>query len=136
VLCRRHGLEGADEILLDPQGLSPDHSTSISLMGVSADASLVAYGVRVGGQDEITIHFLDTKTRRDLPEQLPQANYYAVNFEPSSRALYYARTTPEGPRVFHHVIGTPSTSDTEIFGKGFGPEKSLPLRSPRTAAIS
>jgi prolyl oligopeptidase len=123
VLCRRHGLEGADEILLDPQGLSPDHSTSISLMGVSADASLVAYGVRVGGQDEITIHFLETKTRRDLPEQLPQANYYAVDFEPSSRALYYARTTPEGPRVFHHVIGTPSTSDPEIFGKGFGPEK-------------
>jgi prolyl oligopeptidase len=123
VLCRRHGLDGVDEILLDPQGLSPDHSTSITLMAVSADASLVAYGVRAGGQDEIILHFLDIKTRRDLPEQLPQATYYSVDFEPSSRAVYYSRTTSEGPRVFRHLIGTPATSDPEIFGKQFGPEK-------------
>jgi prolyl oligopeptidase len=122
-LCRRRGLEGPDQVLLDPQTLSPDHSTSVELMDASRDASLVAYGVRTGGRDEITIHFLDTKTLRDLPEQLPLATYYRATFEPSSRALYYSRTTPEGPRVFQHRIGTPATSDAEIFGKGFGPEK-------------
>ena len=114
VICRRQGVDGADEVLLDPQSLSPDHSTSVALMAASHDASLVAYGVRVGGQDETTIHFLDTKTRRDLPEQLPQATYYSVEFEPNSHGLYYARTTPDGPRVFHHVMGSAATSDVEI----------------------
>ena len=123
VICRRQGVDGADEVLLDPQSLSPDHSTSVALMAASHDASLVAYGVRVGGQDETTIHFLDTKTRRDLPEQLPQATYYSVEFEPNSHGLYYARTTPDGPRVFHHAMGSAATSDVEIFGKGFASDK-------------
>jgi prolyl oligopeptidase len=123
VVCRRHGVDGPDEVLLDPQSLSPDHSTSVALMAASRDASLVAYGVRVGGQDETTIHFLDTKTRRDLPEQLPQATYYSVDFEPNSHGLYYARTSPDGPRVFHHIMGSAATSDVEIFGKGFASDK-------------
>jgi prolyl oligopeptidase len=123
VICRRHGTDGSDEVLIDPQGLSPDHSTSIDLFAVSSDASLIAYEIRLGGKDETTVHFLDVKTRRDLPEQLPQANYYSAEFEPNSHGLYYVRTTSEGPRVFHHVMGSPVTSDTEIFGKGFGPEK-------------
>jgi prolyl oligopeptidase len=123
VICRRQGVDGADEVLLDPQSLSPDHSTSVALMAASHDASLVAYGVRVGGQDETTMHFLDTKTHRDLPEQLPQATYYSVEFEPNSHGLYYARTTPDGPRVFHHVMGSAATSDVEIFGEGFASDK-------------
>lgn len=123
VICRRHGLEGADEVLIDPQNLSPDHSTSVDLFGVSRDSSLVAYGVRLGGKDETTIRFFDLKTRRDLAEQLPEATYFSVDFEPDSGGVYYTRTTPEGPRVFHHATGTPASSDAEIFGKGFGPEK-------------
>ena len=31
VICRRHGLNGADEVLIDPQGMSADHSTSVVL---------------------------------------------------------------------------------------------------------
>jgi prolyl oligopeptidase len=123
VICRRHGLNGADEILLDPQGMSADHSTSVGLRDVSNDASVVAYGVRAGGKDEVTVHFLDVKSRRDLPDVLPQADYFSMEFEPSGRGVYYSRSTPDGPRVMHHAMGKDPASDTEIFGRGYGTEK-------------
>jgi prolyl oligopeptidase len=43
VLYVRKGLSGADEVLLDPHPLSPDHTTSIALLDVIEDGSLIAY---------------------------------------------------------------------------------------------
>jgi prolyl oligopeptidase len=123
VICRRHGLNGPDEVLLDPAGMSADHSTSVGLRAVTYDAATLAYGVRAGGKDEITMHFLDVKSRKDLPDVLPSADYFSVDFEPSGRGVYYSRSTAEGPRIMHHTMGSDPASDTEIFGKGFGPEK-------------
>lgn len=123
VVCRRHGLNGADEVLLDPQGMSADHSTSIVLRAVSDDAATVAYGVRAGGKDEVTVRFFDVKSRKDLPDVLPLADYFSLDFEPNGRGVYYSRTTEGGPRVMHHAMGSDPAGDTEIFGKGFGPEK-------------
>ncbi len=123
VIYKREGLHGKDEVLIDPHPLSPDHSTSVGLMDVSRDASLAAYDIRTGGQDEVTVHFLDTKTLKRLPDELPRAVYFGVSIAPDNRGVYYSHTTPEGPRVFHHVMGTDAKTDTEVFGKGFGPEK-------------
>ena len=123
VIYRRKGLQGTDEVLVDPHSLSADHSTSVNLQSVSHDGSLAAYAIRAGGQDEVTVHFIDTETRKELPDQLPKADYFGVSIEPNNRGVYYSHTTPEGPRVYHHVMGTPATSDAEIFGKGFGPDK-------------
>src|ERR1700684_4202631 len=123
VVCRRHGLNGADEVLLDPAGMSADHSTSVVLRGVTDDGATVAYGVRVGGKDEVTMHFLDAKSRKDLRDVLPVADYFSLDFEPKGRGVYYSRLTPDGPRVMHHAMGSEPASDTEIFGNGFGPEK-------------
>src|SRR5579863_4434400 len=123
VITRRHGLNGPDEVLVDPAGMSADHSTSVSLSAVTDDATTLAYGVRAGGKDEITMHFLDAKNRKDLPDVLPVADYFSLDFEASGRGVYYSRSTPQGPRVMHHVMGSDPVSDAEIFGKGFGPEK-------------
>ena len=123
VICRRRGLNGADEVLVDPQGMSADHSTSVVLSAVSDDAATVAYGVRGGGKDEVTMHFLDVKSRKELSDVLPLADYFSFDFEPSGRGVYYSRMTEGGPRVMHHVMGSDPAGDAEIFGKGFGPEK-------------
>jgi prolyl oligopeptidase len=123
VITRRHGLNGSDEVLVDPAGMSADHSTSVSLSAVTDDAATLAYGVRSGGKDEVTMHFLDVKSRKDLPDVLPIADYFSLDFEPNGRGVYYSRTTNKGPRVMHHVMGSDPASDTEIFGTGFGAEK-------------
>lgn len=123
VIYKRVGLNGKDEVLIDPHPLSPDHSTSVGLLDVSHDASIAAYSVRLGGQDEISIHFLDTNTLKPLPDELPNARYFGVSLEPDNRGAYYTTMTAAGPRVFHHVMGSNPSTDEEIFGKGFGPDK-------------
>ena len=123
VIYRRRAPEGAEEVLVDPHPMSPDHSTSVVLLGVSRDASIMAYGVRAGGQDELTIHFLDTNARKDLPDVLPPAVYFALDLQPDNRGFYYSRKTPAGPRVYHHPFGEDPAKDSQIFGKGYGQDK-------------
>jgi prolyl oligopeptidase len=122
-IYKRTGIQGSDEVLVDPHPMSTDHSTSVNLLDVSHDGSLAAYNIRAGGQDEVTVHFFDTQSRKELPDQLPKANYFALTIQPDNHCVYYARTTANGPRVYHHVMGLAATKDLEIFGKGYGPDK-------------
>lgn len=125
VTYMRKGLNGADEVLIDPHPMSADHSTSAGIMSLSRDGSLAAYRVRAGGQDEVTVHFMETATRQDLPDVLPHGAYFGMAIEPSKRGVYYSLQAAQGTRVFHHVMGTDASKDEEIFGKGYGREKIL-----------
>jgi prolyl oligopeptidase len=131
IIYRRHGLDGPDEVLIDPTGMSADHSTSVALYGVSDDGSIVAYGIRGGGKDEVTMHFLDVKTRHDLPDVLPLSDYYSMDFEHDNRGIYYGRHDGTGPQAMHHVMGTDPKTDVEIMGKGYGPEVGISMQLSR-----
>ncbi len=129
VIYMRKAAEGRDEVLIDPAPLSPDHTISVNLSEVSKDGLLAAYSVRKGGEDETTIHLLNTDTRKDLPDQLPRADYFGIVILPDRSGLYYSRMTPDGPRVYYHAMGTDSAKDTEIFGKGYGCDKIIGIGS-------
>ncbi|MBI2956379.1 MAG: S9 family peptidase [Acidobacteria bacterium] len=122
----RQGLEGSDEVLIDPHPLSPDHSTSVILIDVSQDSNTLLYGLRQGGEDEIALKLLDVATRRDLPDLLPKARYFfsdGTYFNADKTGFYYVRHTDAGPRVFYHALGADPAADKLIFGEGYGPEK-------------
>jgi prolyl oligopeptidase len=123
IIYMRQGLNGADQVLIDPHPMSPDRTTSVDLLDVSRDGRLLAYGVRHGGQDEVEVRLLDVDTRKDLPDRLPRADYFGVALKPDRTGLYYARHGTEGSRVYYHALGQDPTGDTEVFGKGYGPEK-------------
>ena len=125
VIYMRANADGKDEALIDPAPLSADHSVSVDLRKVSDDARLLVYGVRQGGEDEVTIHLLDTTTRKDLSDQFPRADYFEFVIRPDGKSLYYSRMTPDGPRIFAHAIGSDAAGDTEIFGKGYSRDKIL-----------
>ncbi len=40
---------GKEEVLVDPNSLSADHSTSVHILNVRVDGKVFAYGVRKGG---------------------------------------------------------------------------------------
>ena len=123
----RKGLQGQDEVLLDPHSLSADHTTSIDLLDVSQDGTLIAYGIRRGGADEIEIHLMRVATRQQLPDELPRARYSGISIHPNNQDIYFSRFGPEGPRVYVHTLGKAPEADVEIFGKGYGPEKIIGL---------
>jgi prolyl oligopeptidase len=125
VLYMRRGA-GTEEVLIDPASLSVDHTTSVNFEGFSDDGKLVAYGVRKGGEDEVSIHLIDTDTRKEISDSLPRARYLSgVAFKTDKAGLYYSKLTDAGPRAYYHAIGTNSEQDKEIFGDGYGPDKIL-----------
>jgi prolyl oligopeptidase len=125
ILYVRKGARGKDEVLLDPHPLSADHTTSITLLDVVEDGSLIAYGVRVGGEDEVTVKFLDVATRKELPDVLPRARYQGVAVKNDRSGVFFSRQEKEGPRVFFHTMGSDLSKDEKLFGDGYGPEKGL-----------
>ena len=125
IIYVREGLEGKDEVLIDPHPMSPDHTTSVSLLDVSKDGTTMAYGIRQGGEDEIAVNLFDVDRRLDLPDRLPKARYFGVSIKPDNSGFYYTRHGANGGRIYYHAMGTNPTSDVEIFGKGYGPDKIL-----------
>ena len=122
VICVRKGLAGKDEVLLDPNTMSADQTTSVQIQDVSADGKLMAYGVRHGGEDEVTISLLDVDTRKELADRLPRGRI-GVSLKPDKTGFYYSRFTNNvGGRVYYHAMGTDPAKDIEVFGKGYGPQ--------------
>jgi prolyl oligopeptidase len=120
----RKGLHGADERLIDASKLSADQNTSVNMLNLTEDGSLMAYGVRVGGADEVEVHFLDIASRKESGDVLPRARYSGVVISPDKAGVYYSKLFPhEGTRVFYHGFGTPLESDAMILGKEYRGEK-------------
>jgi len=115
----RHGWKGKEDRLIDPEKLSSDPNSSVFATDVSRDGTLLAYGVRIGGADENTIHILNVKTGQPLPDELPKARYFGAGFAPDGASLYYARNDKYGTLLYQHVLGTPVSADTLIFGHEF-----------------
>jgi len=124
VIYMRKGLEGKDEVLIDPHNMSPDHTTSVSISAASEDGTVMAYAVREGGQDETTVKLLDVDKRKDLPDRLPKGRYYwHISLKPDKSGFYYARYGDDGSRIYYHAMGTKPAGDVELFGRGYGPDK-------------
>ena len=122
-ICRRRGASGREEVLIDSEALSSDRSRTASLMDVTTEGSLMAYGIRQGGEDEVEVRLLEPDARRELPDRLPKARYYGgISILPDRSALYYAIHTKDGPRVYRHTLGAAPETDTLFFGEGYGPE--------------
>ncbi len=120
----RTGLHGADERLIDATKLSKDQNTSVTLVDLTEDGLMLAYGVRVGGADEQEIHFLKLGTRQESGDVLPSARYYGAHVSPDKKGVYYSKFFPhEGTQVFYHAFGTAVTSDAVIFGREYRGEK-------------
>lgn len=120
VICMRQGLSGSDTVLIDPHSINGNGSTTVSLIDVSQDGSLVIYGVRQGGEDEVEVRLFDVSRRADLPDRLPRGRYFGVSLTPDNRTLYYSWHGEEGSRVRKHTLGA-TGDDLLLFGDGFKP---------------
>lgn len=127
-IYRRQGLHGQEDRLVDATKLSADQNTSVGIMDISKDGTLLVYGNRSGGADEESVHILAVTTGAELPDSLASARYEGVQLSPDKQGLYYARSDPAGTLVFYHKFGSPAAADELVFGKSFEGESLGPMQ--------
>ena len=116
------------EVVIDPHGMSTDHTTRVAIHSFSDDGKYLIYSLRDGGQDEVELRIRDLEKGSDLPERYPNALYGMSSFSSDGKGFYFVpRSRYAGPRLYYHILGTPIEEDQEIFGNGIGPTSFLRL---------
>lgn len=123
VIVMREGIAGPDIPLVDPNVMASDVALSAGTVALSEDGSLLTYSIRKGGADEVMIRFYDVSRRRTLPDYLPTARIFGVEFTPDNKGIYYTRYDSKGPRLYYRALGPKAAAPKLIYGEGLGPEK-------------
>ena len=132
VVYRQTGLDGAPEVLLDPNTLSPDGTTKLSVFIVSRDGARAVYGLSVGGSDWQTLKVLDVGTKQPLSDSVEWVKVSGAAW--AGDGFFYSRyPAPEkgkelstknvNHQVFFHRLGTPQSADELVFSDPANPER-------------
>lgn len=124
-ICMREGLDGPDEVLVDPSLRGTGPHTAIKPLRISLDGRLMLYEVKQGGERTGTFELLDVETRRRLPDALPRGYLRGFAFSSDSQAFYYVHETvgaqvPPRRAAYKHSLGTSFAEDEEVFFAGEG----------------
>jgi prolyl oligopeptidase len=119
-VCMREGIDGPEQILVDPSLRGTGPYTAVKPVRVSPDGRLLLYEVKQGGERTGTFELLDIQKRKTLPDALPRGYLRGFAFAPDSSAFYYVREVvdPEEPNTraaYKHVLSTDFVNDKEVF---------------------
>jgi prolyl oligopeptidase len=137
VLYLADKLDAEPRLLLDPNKLSADGTTSLTEMEVSEDGKLLIYGLSKAGSDwqEFRVREIDTgKEREDLVQWV---KFSGASCKKDGSGFFYSRYDEpkagdslkgknEFQKLYFHKIGTPQSADELIYERkdhgdwGFG----------------
>jgi len=113
--------DGPEQVLLDPNTLSPDGSVSVHGIFPSRDGRLLAYKLSVNNADASTLHLRDLDSGRELPDLIDNARYASPSWTPDGRGFYYVwlpadraippSDLPGRAEVRFHRVGDPGAAD-------------------------
>lgn len=126
-------------VILDPNLLDPNGTTTIDWFVPSHDGKRVAVSLSQKGSEDGTLHFYETETGKELGDRIPRVQYPtgggSAAWNADGSGVFYTRypATKERPdadlhfyqQIYFHKLGTPVGQDAYEFGKEF----------PRIAAV-
>ena len=132
VWYRQKGLDGAPEVLLDPNKLSADGTTRLGAFALSKDGKYVAYGVSKGGSDWNDVYVMDVATKQVEPEHVEWMKASGVSWQ--GNGFYYSRYPApergheltgknENHQVFYHKVGTSQAEDVKVYEDAANPQR-------------
>jgi len=126
VFFARRDLNGPEQIVLDPNQLSPDGSIALSDFEPSPDDKHFVYGQSEGGSDWVTYYVRDLADGKQQADEIKWAKFSNVVWTEDGRGFFYERY-PEPPagkslevalrdhKVYYHALGTPQSADRLIY---------------------
>jgi prolyl oligopeptidase len=128
----QQGLDGAPEVFVDPNALSPDGTIRIGLLGASLDDKLMTVSRGEAGSDWSEIRVMDIATKQELPDRVQWVKFSGAAWK-GDGFFYsgYAKPAPgdelkaknEYQKVFYHKLGDPQEKDALVWE-----DKDHPLR--------
>jgi prolyl oligopeptidase len=120
----KKGLEGKEELFLDPNELSADGTASVSLLGISHDKKHIAYAVAQSGSDWSNIYVIDIASKKKLGDELKWAKFSGAAWK--GDGFYYSRydepvkgmelsASNKFQKVYYHKLGEPQKNDQLVF---------------------
>lgn len=124
VIYFQKGLEGEPSIFIDPNSISEQGTTAITLLSFSADNRYVAYAQAEAGLDWQEIHIMEIATKKKLPDVLHWIKFSGASWY--KNGLFYSRyPAPENTskkssknkhhQVYYHKLGTDQAEDQLIY---------------------
>lgn len=132
VLYVQIGLDGAPELLLDPNTFSADGTSRLAFSEASRDGHYLAYGISSGGSDWQEGHVMEIATRKVLSEELKWIKASGIAW--AGNGFYYSRypapeeghalsSKNEFHQVYFHKVGTAQSTDELIYEDKSNPER-------------
>jgi prolyl oligopeptidase len=132
VVYVQKGLDGAPEVLLDPNKFSADGTARLGAFALSRDGRYAAYGVSRGGSDWQEYRVMEVQTRRQLPDVLSWVKVSGIAWQ--GEGFYYSRydapekgrelsSRNEGHKVYYHKVGTPQSEDELVYSDPANPQR-------------
>lgn len=126
-------LGDASRLLINPNVLFPDGSTSLAQHTTSPDGRYLAYALSVGGSDWIEIRILRLADLSPLSDTVHWAKYSNIAWTNDGKGFFYTRyPTPNkdsvlsapaiNGRIFYHTVGTRDSSDRLIYERPDRPD--------------
>ncbi len=133
----REGETGAERVLLDPNTLSADGSTSLGAWMPSWDGKTLVYALKPNNSDEAILHVMDVGSGKvsDV-DVIPGAKYAEPSWTPTADGFYYTWVPPLSDTVtpaerpgfaelrFHKLGGDPAR-DAVVHPKTGNPQSFL-----------
>src|SRR5262249_12999890 len=121
----REGKDGADKVLLDPNGWSTDGSVALGGGVVSWDGKRVGYGVERNKSDEAVLPVVGVATgKKSGVDLIEGAKYASPSWTPSGDGFYYTwipapdkvpvADRPGFAEVRFHKLGTDPAKDEVV----------------------
>jgi prolyl oligopeptidase len=132
VLYMQSGVDGAAEVLLDPNAWSADGTVQLSAFAPSQDAKYAVYGISQSGSDWQQYKVLELATKRTLTDTVDWVKVSDVAWH--GDGFYYSRypEPPDGREkasinenhlVYFHRLGTPQSADTLVYEDAANPQR-------------
>ncbi len=128
----RPALNGPEQIVLDPNQLSPDGSTALSDFSPSPDGKHFVFGQSEGGSDWVTLYVRDLATNKNTMDVVKWVKFSETQWTKDGLGFFYSRFPEpakgkqleeklEHQMLYYHRLGTSQTADLKIYERPDNP---------------